>query len=42
MVVFHLEDVGAKIAPGATVRLYLEKYEPATGDLTQHQFEVGG
>ena len=42
MVVFHLEDVGAKIAPGATVRLYLEKYEPPTGDLTQHQFEVGG
>ena len=27
--------------PGATVRLYLEKYEPPTGDLTQHQFEAG-
>lgn len=36
-IVFRLSGTGVA---GATVRLYLEKYEPPTGDLTQHQFEV--
>ncbi|CAL1154115.1 unnamed protein product [Cladocopium goreaui] len=37
-IIFRLSGTGVA---GATVRLYLEKYEPPTGDLTQHQFEVG-
>lgn len=37
----HLRDWTRVETPGATVRLYLEKYEPPTGDLTQHQFEAG-
>merc|ERR1719456_1657858 len=36
-IIFRLSGTGVA---GATVRLYLEKYTPATGDLGQHQFEV--
>merc|ERR1719444_622450 len=36
-IIFRLSGTGVA---GATIRLYLEKYEPATGDLGQHQFEV--
>merc|ERR1712232_753374 len=36
-IIFRLSGTGVA---GATVRLYLEKYEPKTGNLTQHQFEV--
>merc|ERR1719161_1635301 len=36
-IIFRLSGTGVA---GATVRLYLEKYEPPTGNLTQHQFEV--
>merc|ERR1719429_358837 len=36
-IVFRLSGTGVT---GATIRLYLEKYEPKDGDLTQHQFEV--
>lgn len=36
-IVFRLSGTGVA---GATVRLYLEKFEAPTGDLTMHQFEV--
>jgi len=36
-IIFRLSGTGVA---GATVRLYLEKYEPASGNLNQHQFEV--
>merc|ERR1711957_751730 len=36
-IIFRLSGTGVT---GATIRLYLEKYEPKTGDLGQHQFEV--
>merc|ERR1712176_1264288 len=36
-IIFRLSGTGVA---GATVRLYLEKYEPKDGNLTQHQFEV--
>merc|ERR1719414_2655464 len=36
-IIFRLSGTGVA---GATIRLYLEKYEPATGNLGQHQFEV--
>jgi len=36
-IIFRLSGTGVA---GATVRLYLEKYEAATGDLNQHQFDV--
>merc|ERR1712066_351629 len=36
-IIFRLSGTGVA---GATVRLYLEKYEPPSGDLSQHQFEV--
>merc|ERR1712176_9830 len=36
-IIFRLSGTGVA---GATVRLYLEKYEPASGDLGQHQFDV--
>jgi len=36
-IIFRLSGTGVA---GATVRLYLEKYEGATGDLGKHQFEV--
>merc|ERR1711953_926427 len=36
-IIFRLSGTGVA---GATVRLYLEKYEPASGNLDQHQFEV--
>merc|ERR1711918_252459 len=36
-IIFRLSGTGVA---GATVRLYLEKYESADGDLAQHQFEV--
>merc|ERR1719439_207938 len=35
--VFRLSGTGVA---GATIRLYLEKYEPPTGDLAQHAFDV--
>merc|ERR1719473_1642939 len=35
--IFRLSGSGVA---GATVRLYLEKYEPPAGNLTQHQFDV--
>merc|ERR1719502_590948 len=35
--VFRLSGTGVA---GATIRLYLEKYEPPTGDLDQHPFSV--
>merc|ERR1719213_854718 len=36
-IIFRLSGTGVA---GATVRLYLEKYEPPAGNLGQHQFEV--
>jgi len=36
-IIFRLSGTGVA---GATVRLYLEKYEAPTGDLSKHQFEV--
>merc|ERR1719444_486458 len=36
-IIFRLSGTGVA---GATVRMYLEKYEGATGDLSKHQFEV--
>merc|ERR1712043_35642 len=36
-IIFRLSGTGVA---GATVRLYLEKYEAADGNLTQHQFDV--
>merc|ERR1712226_136217 len=36
-IIFRLSGTGVA---GATVRLYLEKYEGPSGDLGQHQFEV--
>merc|ERR1719384_1723068 len=36
-IIFRLSGTGVD---GATVRLYLEKYEAPTGDLSKHQFEV--
>merc|ERR1711976_496963 len=36
-IIFRLSGTGVA---GATVRLYLEKYEPAAGNLNQHQFDV--
>merc|ERR1719506_3572180 len=36
-IIFRLSGTGVA---GATVRLYLEKYEAPGGNLTQHQFEV--
>merc|ERR1711862_321277 len=36
-IIFRLSGTGVA---GATVRLYLEKYESKDGNLTQHQFEV--
>lgn len=36
-IIFRLSGTGVA---GATVRLYLEKYEAPTGDLFQHQFDV--
>merc|ERR1712190_153658 len=36
-IIFRLSGTGVA---GATVRLYLEKYEAKDGNLTQHQFEV--
>merc|ERR1712241_729747 len=36
-VIFRLSGTGVA---GATIRLYLEKYEAPTGDLGMHQFEV--
>jgi len=36
-IIFRLSGTGVA---GATVRMYLEKYEPPTGDLSKHQFDV--
>merc|ERR1719316_1752509 len=36
-IIFRLSGTGVA---GATVRLYLEKYEPKDGNLSQHQFDV--
>merc|ERR1719262_1616160 len=36
-IIFRLSGTGVA---GATVRLYLEKFEGKDGNLTQHQFEV--
>merc|ERR1719305_952085 len=36
-IIFRLSGTGVA---GATIRLYLEKYEGPTGDLGKHQFEV--
>merc|ERR1712190_136450 len=36
-IIFRLSGTGVA---GATIRLYLEQYEPPTGDLGKHQFEV--
>merc|ERR1712061_983695 len=36
-IIFRLSGTGVT---GATIRLYLEKYEPKEGNLGQHQFEV--
>merc|ERR1712012_188622 len=36
-IIFRLSGTGVA---GATVRLYLEKYEDPKGDLAKHQFEV--
>merc|ERR1711948_222630 len=36
-IIFRLSGTGVA---GATVRLYLEKYEAPDGDLGKHQFEV--
>jgi phosphoglucomutase len=35
--VFRLSGTGVA---GATIRMYLEKYEPPSGDLAQHAFDV--
>merc|ERR1719152_687739 len=35
--VFRLSGTGVA---GATIRMYLEKYEPPSGDLTKHAFDV--
>merc|ERR1711924_564351 len=37
-IIFRLSGTGVA---GATIRLYLEKYQAPDGDLFQHQFEVG-
>merc|ERR1719188_1856751 len=36
-IIFRLSGTGVA---GATIRLYLEKYEPTSGDLGKHQFDV--
>merc|ERR1719330_2186913 len=36
-IIFRLSGTGVA---GATVRLYLEKYESPSGDLAKHQFDV--
>merc|ERR1712045_1083055 len=36
-IIFRLSGSGVA---GATIRMYLEKYEAASGDLGQHQFDV--
>merc|ERR1712232_577155 len=36
-IIFRLSGTGVA---GATIRLYLEKYEAPSGDLTKHQFDV--
>merc|ERR1719264_981954 len=36
-IIFRLSGTGVA---GATIRLYLEKYEPTSGNLDQHQFDV--
>merc|ERR1719266_2900630 len=36
-IIFRLSGTGVA---GATIRLYLEKYEPKEGDLGRHQFDV--
>merc|ERR1719264_1292707 len=36
-IIFRLSGTGVA---GATIRLYLEKYEGPTGDLGKHQFDV--
>merc|ERR1712087_203686 len=36
-IIFRLSGTGVT---GATIRLYLEKYEPKDGNLNQHQFDV--
>merc|ERR1711870_2895 len=36
-IIFRLSGTGVA---GATIRLYLEKYEPPSGNLSQHQFDV--
>merc|ERR1719386_423604 len=36
-IIFRLSGTGVA---GATVRLYLEKYQAPDGDVNQHQFEV--
>lgn len=36
-IVFRLSGTGSS---GATIRMYLEKYEPPSGNLNQHQFDV--
>merc|ERR1712115_19841 len=36
-IIFRLSGTGVA---GATVRLYLEKFEPASGNLNEHQFDV--
>merc|ERR1712157_597397 len=36
-IIFRLSGTGVA---GATVRLYLEQYEPPSGNLGKHQFEV--
>merc|ERR1712008_159021 len=36
-IIFRLSGTGVA---GATIRLYLEKYEPPNGNLVQHQFLV--
>merc|ERR1719240_2362346 len=36
-IIFRLSGTGVA---GATVRLYLEKFEPPSGSLNQHQFDV--
>merc|ERR1712178_580631 len=35
--VFRLSGTGVA---GATIRMYLEKYEPPTGDVNKHAFDV--
>merc|ERR1719468_1323300 len=36
-IIFRLSGTGVA---GATIRMYLEKYEAPTGDIGKHQFEV--